>query len=65
MHFTPKSLCEKGCEKGSDLLNSKGSDPFSHRLYDDFAVFAQKLGLVETRYQGILQRFVSGHRHRP
>jgi serine/threonine-protein kinase HipA len=26
--------------------------------YDDFAVFAQKLGLVETRYKRILQRFV-------
>ncbi len=26
--------------------------------YDDFAVFAQKLGLVETRYKRILQSFV-------
>jgi len=26
--------------------------------YDDFAVFAQRLGLVETRYKRILQRFV-------
>ena len=26
--------------------------------YDDFVVFAQKLGLVETRYKRILQSFV-------
>jgi serine/threonine-protein kinase HipA len=28
--------------------------------YDDFAVFAGKLGLVETRYRRILQSFVDG-----
>jgi serine/threonine-protein kinase HipA len=30
----------------------------AYYAYDDFAVFAQKLGLVEKRYKRILQRFV-------
>jgi serine/threonine-protein kinase HipA len=41
-----------------DDFTTESYKPNAFYAYDDFAVFAQKLGLIETRYKRILQNFV-------
>jgi serine/threonine-protein kinase HipA len=56
LHLPTESHTALDLFKGDFTTESYQANAFY--AYDDFAVFAQKLGLVETRYKRILQRFI-------
>lgn len=57
LHLPTESRTALDLFKGDYATESYEANAFY--AYDDFAVFAQKLGLVKTRYQRILQSFVA------
>jgi serine/threonine-protein kinase HipA len=56
LHFPTESRTALELFKGDYATESYQANAFY--AYDDFVVFARKLGLVETRYKRILRRFV-------
>jgi serine/threonine-protein kinase HipA len=56
LHLPTETRTALDLFKGDFTTESYKANAFY--AYDDFAVFAQKLGLIETRYKRILQKFV-------
>ncbi len=57
LHVPNESRTALELFKGNDATESYEANAFY--AYDDFIAFAQKLGLVETRFKRILQRFIN------